>query len=105
MNSMSFITIYVTHKNMEEAEKVSTHLLQQKMIACVNFFPIQSSYWWKGNIESSEEIVSLLKTRSGNWEKVKNEIIKIHPYENPCIIKTSVEANEEYESWIKKETI
>ncbi len=102
---MSFIAIYVTHKNMEEAEKISSHLLQQKSIACVNFFPIKSSYWWKGNIESSEEIVSLLKTKNENWEKVKNEIIKIHPYETPCIIKMSVEANNEYESWINKETI
>lgn len=90
---------------MEEAEKVSSYLLQQKSIACVNFFPIKSSYWWKGNIESSDEIVSLLKTKNENWEKVKSEIMKIHPYETPCIIKMSVEANEEYESWINKETI
>lgn len=102
---MSFIAIYVTHKNMEEAEKVSSHLLQQKSIACVNFFPIKSSYWWKGNIESSDEIVSLLKTKNENWEKVKSEIMKIHPYETPCIIKMSVEANDEYESWINKEAI
>ncbi|USN56850.1 MAG: divalent-cation tolerance protein CutA [Candidatus Peribacteria bacterium] len=90
---------------MEEAEKVSSHLLQQKSIACVNFFPIKSSYWWKGNIESSDEIVSLLKTKNENWEKVKSEIMKIHPYETPCIIKMSVEANDEYESWINKEAI
>lgn len=90
---------------MEEAEKISTHLLQEKMIACVNFFPIKSSYRWKGNIESSDEIVSLLKTKSENWEKVRDEIKKIHQYETPCIIKMSVEANDEYESWIKKETI
>lgn len=102
---MSFIAIYVTHKNMEEAEKVSSRLLQQKLIACVNFFPIKSSYRWKGKIESSEEIVSLLKTRTENWEKVKNEVMKIHPYETPCIIKMSVKANDAYESWIKKETI
>ena len=102
---MSFIAIYVTHKNMEEAEKVSSYLLQQKSIACVNFFPIKSSYQWKENIESSNEIVSLLKTKNENWEKVKTEIMKIHSYETPCIIKMSVEANEEYESWINKETI
>jgi periplasmic divalent cation tolerance protein len=101
---MSFIIIYVTHKNMEEANKVASLLLKQKSIACVNFFPISSSYWWKDNIEGSEEIVSLLKTRNENWEKVKNEIIKVHPYDTPCIIKMSIEANDEYEAWINNET-
>jgi len=90
---------------MEEAEKIAKHLLQQKMIACVNYFPIKSSYWRKWNIESSEEIVSLLKTKSNNWEKVKKEIETIHPYETPCIIKINVEANDKYESWIINETI
>lgn len=102
---MSFILIYVTHENQENAEKITNHLLKNKLIACANFFPINSSYWWKGKIQNSKEIVSLLKTKKENWEKVKQEIIKIHPYETPCIIKINVEANEDYESWISKEII
>lgn len=101
---MTFILIYVTHKNLENATKIAAHLLEKKFIACVNFFPISSSYWWNGKIEDSQEIVSLLKTRQENWEKVKFEIQKIHPYQTPCIIKMNVEANEEYESWVKNET-
>ena len=101
---MTFIILYVTHKNLENAQKVASHLLQKKLIACANFFPITSSYWWKGKIENSEEIVSLLKTRKENWEKVKSEIKKIHPYETPCIMKINAEANADYESWINEET-
>jgi periplasmic divalent cation tolerance protein len=101
---MTFIIIYVTHENLENAEKLASHLLQKKLIACANFFPIKSSFWWKGKIENSEEIVSLLKTRKENWEKVKSEIKKIHPYETPCIMKINVEANEDYESWVNNET-
>ena len=101
---MTFILIYVTHKNLENATKIATHLLETKLIACVNFFPISSSYWWNGKIEDSQEIVSLLKTKQENWEKIKSEIQKIHPYQTPCIIKMNVEANEEYESWVNNET-
>ena len=101
---MAFIILYVTHENLKNAQKIASHLLQKKLIACANFFPIKSSYWWKGKIENSEEIVSLLKTRKENWEKVKSEIKKIHPYETPCIIKMNVEANEDYESWVNDET-
>ena len=101
---MTFIILYVTHKNLENAQKIASDLLQKKLIACANFFPITSSYWWKGKIENSEEIVSLLKTRKENWEKVKSEIKKIHPYETPCIMKINAEANADYESWINEET-
>lgn len=102
---MGFVLIYVTHKHMEDAEKISHHLLNKKLVACVNYFPIKSSYWWKWNIESTEEIVSLLKTKSANWEKVRDEVLEMHPYETPCIMKMSVDANDGYSSWIEKETI
>lgn len=101
---MKFIIIYVTHKNPEEAKKVGDYLLKKRLIACVNYFPIQSAYWWKGKIENSKEIVSLLKTKKENWLKVKKEVQKIHPYETPCIMKLEVEANEDYAKWIKEET-
>ncbi len=101
---MSFILIYVTHENEEQAKKITTHLLQKKLIACANFFPINSVYWWKGKIEHSPEIVTILKTKKENWDKVKSEIEQIHPYETPCIMKITVEANKEYEQWISKET-
>jgi len=101
---MSFIIAYVTHKNVAEAKKVATHLLKKKMIACANFFPIESMYWWKGKLDSSKEYVSLLKTKKENWKRLESEIKKIHPYETPCIMKFDVEANEDYENWIKSES-
>jgi len=101
---MSFIIIYVTHKDTNEAKKIGDHLLNKRLIACANYLPIEATYWWNSAVESDNEIVSLLKTRKENWEIVKNEIEKIHPYDIPCIIKIEVEANEKYEQWIKDET-
>lgn len=101
---MNFITIYTTHSNKEEAEKIANKLLNNKLIACVNYFPVEVAYHWKWKIENDNEIVSLLKTRVENWEKVKDFINKSHPYEVPCIIKTEVEANDEYVKWIYNET-
>lgn len=100
---MGFIIVYITHKNQEEAEKIVSHLLNKKLIACANIFPIKSSYWWKGKIENSDEVVSIAKTKKENWKKIKSEVKKIHSYEVPCIIKMDVEANEEFEKWINEE--
>lgn len=97
---MAFVVIYVTHKDKSSCQKIISHLLKKKLIACANMFPIQSSYWWKGKVEGAHEVVSLLKTKSENWEKVKNEIKSLHSYDTPCIMKMRVEANEEYEQWI-----
>ncbi len=102
---MKFILIYTTHKNSEEAQKITNILLKEKLIACVNFFPITSQYRWKGEIETSNEIVAILKTRTENWNKVKEYIERSHAYETPCVIKlTEVEANDSYSSWIQQET-
>ncbi len=101
---MAFIMLYVTYGNMDEAKKIVSHLLKNRMVSCANLFPIKSSYWWKGKIENSDEVVSVLKTRSENWERVKNEIVKLHSYDVPCIVKMDVEANEEFENWVEEET-
>jgi periplasmic divalent cation tolerance protein len=101
---MKFIIIYTTNPNLKEAKKVADVLLEKRLIACANHFPIQSAFWWKGKIENAKEIVSILKTKKENWEKVKKEIQKIHSYEIPCIMKMDVESNGDYAEWIKKET-
>ena len=101
---MKFIIIYCTHPNKEQSEKIVNNLLESKLIACVNYLPIDVSYHWKWDIANASVIVSLLKTRVENWEKVKKYIEDNHSYEIPCIIKMEVEANEDYVNWIYNET-
>lgn len=100
---MRFIIIYITYPDLKTAKKIVASLMENRLIACGNFFPIQSIYWWKGKIKNSKEVVSILKTKKENWEKVKSAVAKLHPYETPCIIKIAVSANNNYESWINKE--
>lgn len=102
---MGFILIYTTHASEEEAQRVANALLETKRIACANIFSIQSAYWWHGALEGGGEWVALLKTVQEHWEEVKREISQMHPYEVPCIIKIEVEANPEYESWIRTNVV
>jgi periplasmic divalent cation tolerance protein len=100
---MPLIFVYVTNPDEKVAKRIANHLLKKRIIACANIFPVDSAYWWKGKIENEEECVLIIKTKKGNWEKVKKEIKKIHPYSVPCITKINVEANKEYEKWLRKE--
>jgi periplasmic divalent cation tolerance protein len=100
---MGFVFIYITNPNKKEAERISSHLVNERLIACANIFPISSIYWWKGKIEKAKEYVLVAKTREENFEKVKKEVERLHPYKIPCITKIAVEANEKFEQWIKEE--
>lgn len=97
---MDIIAIYVTHKDMNNAEKVSDHLFRLKLIACVNYFPIQSVYSRKWSLEKSDEVVAIYKTKPQNRDKVQEAIKTIHPYHVPCIMKMPVEVNMAYGEWV-----
>ncbi len=99
---MSFTIIYITYPDSDTAKRICTHLIEKKLVACSNVFPIQSSYWWAGKIENDDEFVSIVKTTKENFDKVKKEVVKIHPYKVPCIMAIHAEANQAYEDWIKE---
>lgn len=100
---MSFIFVYITNPSKKEAKRIALHLLKKRLITCANIFPAESNYWWKGKIEKAKEYILLAKTIEKNFEKIKKEVKKIHLYSIPCITKVKVEANEDYEDWLKKE--
>jgi len=100
---MSFVIIYITNPDLKTAKKIANYLLKKQLVACANFFPIESAYWWQGRIENDKEVVAIVKTAKKNWARVKAEIEKIHPYETPCVMKIEVEANQDYADWIKSE--
>ena len=95
--------VYITCKDEKEAVKLSKYLLEKRLIACSNLFPIRSMYWWKGKIQDEKEYVILAKTLGKNYNKIKEEVSKIHSYDIPCILKIDAEANESYGRWVKKE--
>lgn len=101
---MTFIAIYITNPDEATAKSISQSLLKEKLVACANIFPIQSSFWWNADIQSEKEFVSIVKTRIQNWEIVRERVLQLHPYEVPCIMKLEVEANKSYEDWIFSET-
>ena len=95
--------IYITCKDHMEAEKISRHLLEKRLIACANLHSIRSLYWWQGKIQDSNEVVIMAKTLEKNYKKIKEEVKKMHSYDVPCILKIDAEANESYDKWVKEE--
>ena len=101
---MGFSIIYITHPDKLTAQRIANELINKRLVACANIFPIDSSYWWKGEIHNEGEYVSIVKTRNELVKEVEQQVLKIHPYEVPCIMSMKVDANKAYELWILEQT-
>lgn len=101
---MKLITIYITYKNLTEAQKITNALLKNKLIACATFLPIKSHYWWQNKIEKSDEVATFLTAKASDWKNIKQLVKKMHSYQVPCIKKENFSTTKNYESWIKKVT-
>lgn len=94
--------IYVTCKDNKEAKKIAKILLDKKLIACANIFPIESMYVWKGKITEDKECVLILKALEKNYKKIEEKIKRLHSYDVPFIGRINAKINKEYEMWMKR---
>ena len=102
---MEYRSIYITVKDETEAKKISQILVWEKLVACVNYFPIKSIYWWKGDVEESGETAIIAKTRAELVEKVIERVKQLHLYEVPCVVSWIIEkGNPDYLNWIREST-
>lgn len=84
---MSFLLVYVAHPSKPEAARITGLLIHQRLIACANYLPVQSTYWWEGFPTTTDEIVTLYKTRPEHWDALVALIESEHKYQIPCIMK------------------
>ncbi len=94
--------VIVTTSSKFEAQKIITNLLKKRIIACGNIIgPISSSFWWKDNIENSEEFLLFMKSKMSLYKKLEDEILKLHSYDVPeIVVLPIVEGSKSYLDWI-----
>jgi len=100
---MSLILVYTTFSSEDEAKQIINILLENKLIACANLFPINSFFYWNNSIQSSKEFGCYLKSTDKKFEAIIKTIQKHHSYEIPCILKMDIEANNLFKEWIENE--
>jgi periplasmic divalent cation tolerance protein len=99
---MEILMFYVTFPNEKEALYVSRMLLEDKLIACYNLFPMNSGFWWEGTIDNAIELVAVYKTDKSLEKRIEQLILQNHSYEVPCIIRSTVKVNTSYGQWIQE---
>jgi periplasmic divalent cation tolerance protein len=102
---MEFRSVYVTAKGLAEARLIGGTLVREKLVACANYFPIQSIYWWQGKVEEAGEFAIIAKTTSALVERVVQRVKELHSYDVPCVVSWIIEkGNPGYLEWIKDST-
>ena len=104
---MAYIIVLVTAKDKKEAGKIAKGLLEAKLIACANIVEgVQSLFWWQGKIDSSKEVLLVLKTKKILFKKVAVKVKSLHSYQTPEIIALPVIAgSKDYLQWLDKNCI
>lgn len=101
-----FCVVFVTVGRPDEAERIASALVEEKVAACCNLLPaVQSVYRWKGKICRDAETMMIIKTRRANFEKLRARVKELHSYEVPEIIALPiVEGHMPYMDWLRDET-
>ena len=97
-----FRILLSTCSNRAEAERIAHSLVESRLAACVNLLPgVRSIYRWQGKVESSEEILLLIKTAAAQVESVQRAIASLHSYEVPEFLALEVSGgSEDYLAWL-----
>ena len=98
----AYIIVLVTTANKTEAEKITRHLLDLKLIACGNIIgPMCSIFRWAGKSEKAKEYLTIMKSRRDLFEKLVEAVKALHSYEVPEILALPlVEGSKAYLDWL-----
>jgi periplasmic divalent cation tolerance protein len=106
-DAMDDVLIVLTNcPDAEAARRIALDLVEQRLAACVNqLAPVQSTYRWKGAVETAVEVPLLIKCTRERYPLVEQAIRALHPYEVPEIIAVPLAAGfAPYLRWVSDET-
>lgn len=84
MKSAKFTIVLVTAPDLKTARALARAALEARLIACANLVPkVESHYRWRGMIESSAEVLLVLKTQKSRLAALEKLILAKHPYDTP----------------------
>lgn len=94
-------TVYITAPT-DRAAEIAEHLVEQRVAACVNRVPCQSTYRWEGELVTDEETILLAKTTVDRYGELVETLRAVHPYETPCIERfDEIDVAADFADWVE----
>jgi periplasmic divalent cation tolerance protein len=107
VDSDQFLIALTTLPAEHDAEQFASHLVDERLAACVNILPpVRSVYRWKDTMERASETQLIIKTTRDQIERLEARIREMHPYEVPEFLVISVaHGGSAYLSWVRDSTV
>jgi periplasmic divalent cation tolerance protein len=92
-----------TCADLEQAQQIARHLVEERLASCVNILPqMQSIYRWQGKVETAEEFLLIIKTDSEHSQEAQDAVTRLHSYEVPEFLLLPVTGGSAaYLHWLK----
>jgi periplasmic divalent cation tolerance protein len=105
MSEGNAVVVFITTSSEDEARKIADLLLVRHKAACVNIVPrVDSMFWWEGKLDSTQESLLIIKTKSSVLPQVIDLVKQAHSYTVPEVIALPIiGGNEDYLKWIDEE--
>ncbi len=97
-----YAAVLVTAPDLKTARKLAKAALAARLAACVNLVPrIESHYWWEGQLESSAEVLLILKTTQAKLSALERVVLANHPYDTPEFVVLPLSGGtQRYLAWV-----
>jgi periplasmic divalent cation tolerance protein len=99
--------IAFTNVPPDRADAIARALVEEGLVACVNAYPVRSTYRWKGQLEVESETTLMMKVAAEGVGRLRDRLRKLHPYELPEFVVLAVDVErslEEYVEWVRNES-
>ncbi|HZS49771.1 MAG TPA: divalent-cation tolerance protein CutA [Bryobacterales bacterium] len=99
------IVVYSTCSGAEEAKQLASHLIEQRLAACVNVCRgVDSYYRWQGKVQQEAEVLLVIKTSRELFDRLRTEWERLHSYEIPELVAVPIVAcAPDYLNWMESE--
>ena len=106
MKTTRFVAVATTVDAREVADRIARAVVKKRLAACAQVTgPIDSTYWWKGAVETAREWRIEMKTRADKFDPLSKAVAALHPYDTPEIVAVPIVAGSaRYLDWLAAET-
>jgi len=103
---VSVVSVYAVFANAEEAERIGTAVVEERLAACINILAsVHSIYRWQGKVETADEVAAILKTHHWQSDALIARIAALHSYDTPCIVTWPIDkVLGAYADWVEDST-
>lgn len=92
--------------SFEKAGEIAQAALGSKLAACVQIFPVQSRYVWRGELREDAEVLVQMKIRTRDYAELAALVRRLHSYDVPEILRLDIaEGDAAYLEWIAQSTV